>query len=148
MLKTRTLPLAVSLAVLLCASLAQSQSLAELARRNQQQKPRTASKVYTNDDLPISGTVNVVGTVPPPAEAAAAEAVESEAGAPASADATPSAGNGDESGEKAKATPEPARRDQELRSSAAKAKEAISELEREVDLLNREFRLRAAAACC
>lgn len=129
---------------------AEAQSLGDAARRNRQDK-KAPSKVYTNDNLPVNGTISIIGAEPPaapaPETAKAAAAKESstetagEASNNTAPEATPETSN---ALDKKAATSVRAQRDEELRSNAGKMKAEIAQLEREVDLLNREFRLRAA----
>lgn len=56
-----TLPVAIS-----AQEASQPQSVADAARKaKEQQKPTPKPKVWTNDNLPTSATVSVVGQVPP-----------------------------------------------------------------------------------
>jgi len=132
------------LVLLAFSSLASSQSLGEVARRQRQaKKPASAEKVYTNENLPTSSSINVVGAEPKPA----AEANDNAANAPGakSPDAKPEgerAADAKTGGNPASA--DPARLKAEFTDKAAGLKKDIAQLERELDILNREFRLRAA----
>ena len=75
----RASPIFAALAMLLCCPLLQAQSLADAARRSQQHT-KTAAKVYTNDNLPVNGTISVIGVerpvAPPESEKATAQLKE------------------------------------------------------------------------
>jgi hypothetical protein len=138
------------LALLLCASLVQAQSLADAARRSQQHS-KTTAKVYTNDNLPKNGTISVIGVerpaAPPESEKATAEIKE--ASVANSTQSNPvvtddKATSSSQAESSSTADVDPAQRNAELQKNGAKMKENISMLEREIDVLNREYRLRAA----
>jgi hypothetical protein len=138
------------LALLLCASLVQAQSLADAARRSQQHS-KTTAKVYTNDNLPKNGTISVIGAEPPaaPPESEKATAEVKEASVANSTQSNPvvtddKATSSSQAESSSTADVDPAQRNAELQKNGAKMKENISMLEREIDVLNREYRLRAA----
>ncbi len=136
------LPLVVVL--LAFSSFASSQSLGEVARRQRQaKKPATAEKVYTNENLPTSSSINVVGAEPKPA----ADANSAEANADAKSSDAKAEGDGaaDAKTGGKPAPADPAKLRAEFTDKAATLKKDIAQLERELDILNREFRLRAAA---
>ena len=120
MKRTITIVLAVMLAGVLNLS---AQSLGDAARKQKSSKPKAAgARVYTNDDMVSVG----------------AEPVEPEATA------------GTEEQDSSKAKKEPAEDDRkkleaEWRGKIQDQKKKIADLEREADLLDREFKLRAAA---
>jgi hypothetical protein len=121
-----------TLAIVLCAALAYGQSLGEVARRQQQQKKASGAKVYTNDNLPAAGTVNVVGSeapAPSPADAAAGSEAAGKTAAAAPTGAAPQ--------DKTKAG-------EELKGQVAQTKKEVAQLEHDLDILEREFRIRAA----
>jgi predicted RNase H-like nuclease (RuvC/YqgF family) len=106
------------------AATAQSESLGDYARAMRKQKRPPAKMVYTNDNLPTTTTISVVGQPPLTTEE------------------SPAAGPQDE---KAKTEPK------EDKTSEAKAQDQISQqkkkiadLEHELDLLQREYKLQVA----
>jgi hypothetical protein len=143
----RASPTVAVLATLLCCPLLQAQSLADAARRSQQHT-KTAAKVYTNDNLPVNGTISVIGVerpvAPPESEKATAQLKEPAAASSSAAGAEDTTSGKSETAGASTSDLEPAERNAELQKSGAKIKEEISMLEREIDLLNREYRLRAA----
>lgn len=114
------------LAALACPVLAQQQqqpTLADIARAARKEKPATASKVYTNDNLPKDAIISVTGT-PAPAPAA---------------DAKPADGK-----EAATSKEDSKKAEENWRSQIAKQQAEITQLQRELDVLVRENKLRAA----
>ena len=117
----------------LAALSAPAQSLADAARQNRMNKPATpAQKVYTNDDLPTSASLNAVGSESPDQSSAP------EPRKPAAKD--PKA--------EAKAAEERAKLEVEWRGRFKTQRAAIALLEREVAALDREVKLRPAAVTC
>jgi hypothetical protein len=118
--------LAIELAVLLGVGSAWSQSLGDYARtvRKNKVEPTTASRHFDNDNLPTNDSLSVVG--PPPA-VEATKTTEAAAADPASAVA-----------DRQKAA-------EEWKQKIAIQQEKIDSLSRELDLEQREYRLRAAA---
>ena len=117
------------LAALACPVLAQQQqpTLADIARAARREKPATPSKVYTNDNLPKDAIISVTGTpAPAPAADATADAkpADAKAAAPSSADSK--------------------KAEDDWRNQIAKQQAEITQLERELDVLVRENKLRAA----
>lgn len=117
--------LTVVFALLMVAALNLSaQSLGDAARKQKSAKPKAqSSKVYTNDDMPSVG----------------AEAVEPESEASAEKQESPKAEKKDSAGDQQK------KLEAEWRGKIQDQKKKIADLEREADLLDREFKLRAAA---
>jgi hypothetical protein len=120
--------IAAASALAVCA---QAQSLGDAAREQRTNKPEAPqSKVFTNDNLPTGGGITIVG-VPeaPPAAApkgrAAAAAAASDGGAPSAED-------------QAKAA-------DKIKADVQKQKDQIAQLERELDVSTREWKLRQAA---
>ena len=108
------------------ASFAQSapqQSLGDLARAARVRKHATASKVFDNDSF-VAGPVNVVGKVEP-VSATESKPQKSDAAKPAADDRKQA--------------------EAEWREKIAAQKKVIADTERELDLLQREFKLRQAA---
>ena len=119
-----TLALSAMVVASALAATAQSESLGDYARAMRKQKRPPAKMVYTNDNLPTTTTISVVGQPPLTTEE------------------NPAAGPQDE---KAKAEPK------EDKTSEAKAQDQISQqkkkiadLEHELDLLQREYKLQVA----
>jgi hypothetical protein len=103
-----------------------AQSVADAAK---QPKPaKKAAKVYTNDDIP---SVDTPKDDPAPASAKPSDATKPDAK--------------DAEGDKKEATPEDARKaEDEFKARVATQKQKISDIERELQLTDREYKLRAA----
>ncbi len=148
---------AVLSGLLFTMAAAQNDNLADYARRVKKEKQGEPApkKVYDNDNLPRTDHLSVVGPQPPAppeshvgekaGESAAAASKEGEqAEAPAeseqkkSAEATKSAtpGEGAEDRQKAYA---------DWQSKITEAKQAVDLAQRELDVVQREYKLRAAA---
>jgi hypothetical protein len=125
--------LTVSAVVLASAmgAAAQSQALGDYARTVRKEKRAPAKKVYTNDNLPTSASISVVG---PPA---------------ASPEEKPAAKPQDEKEKPAQKETKPAEKqapldEQGWRNLFSEQKKKISDLEQELDLLQREYKLQIA----
>ncbi|MGA2967361.1 MAG: hypothetical protein ABSD64_14210, partial [Terriglobales bacterium] len=116
--------------LLLSAGSAAAQSLGDYARalRKNKVEPNSAAHHYDNDNLPTGAPLSVVG--PPPA-AAASTADDNSAKPPAADQAAPA-------GDRQKAA-------DELKDKLAQQKEKIAALNHELDLDQRELRVRSAA---
>lgn len=145
-MKTIKLTAIVSL-LLLAASVASAQSLGDYARAARQDKAATAptSKHFDNDNLPVNDTLSVVGQAPPPASVAgdATKDADSKAAGAKTADAK-------SADPKAAADPKTAAAEkqkaaEEMKKKIDEQQEKINSLNREIDLDQREERLRAAA---
>lgn len=116
---------------------AQSQSLADVARRYRASKPAPSPdvKVYTNDNLPTSGALSITGPPPaePPSPAAQAKA---EAAAAKSAEAA------------AKEKEERDKLEKEWRARFKQQRDAVALVEREDAALDREIKLRPQGVAC
>ena len=138
-----------SVAVILLAAVAAAQSVADVARQTRKQNAKKpAAKVFTNDDLPTNAPISVTGQ--PPADADSAKPADT-------GDNTATAGKTDAA--KADADKDKPKTDEDKKTFAEKRdasiqqwkqrfaaqKEQISLLEREIDVMQREYRLRAAA---
>ena len=125
----------IVLSLTICAA---AQSVADAAR--QQPKPtKKAAKVYTNDEIP---SVDTLKDAPPAKDADAAKAAESTA--PADKDAKPAEGDKAAS-DKKDATPEDAKKaETEMKAKIATQKQKIADNERELQLTDREYKLRSA----
>src|SRR5947209_12576243 len=122
---------------------AQSQSLGDYARatRKDKDKKQSVDKQFDNDNLPKTDKLSIVGNAP---EKPAAEAQES---APQESDrlkATAQAGKSAETTPKDEAT-EREKGYKEWQQKLTTKKSQINLLSREMDVLQREYRLRAAA---
>ncbi|HSA92727.1 MAG TPA: hypothetical protein VLE48_06925 [Terriglobales bacterium] len=120
--------LSLSVAALLAGSALAQQSLGELAREQRQKKRPSApsAKVYTNENLPTTTTISEVGATPE-----ASTSRESAAPGAGAAEAAPSADD-------------QAQQEAEWKKRFSEQKDAIALLERELDVLERENKLRAA----
>jgi hypothetical protein len=110
------------MSMLLALPAVAQQSLGDLARDLRKDKKPTNSKVYTNDNLPTAGGLSV-SPAPAPERSAAKDAK--------TADAAPS----DDDRKKA---------EDEWRKNIGDQKKAIASLEHDIDLMQREYKLRAA----
>jgi hypothetical protein len=106
----------------------QTQSLAEAARKAREKKGEQKAKVFTNDNLPTKGTVNVVGSQP--AQQAEGEAQQGEGQA-----------QGQVEGQAQGQTQNPAADEQLWRGRFAEARKKLADAEKELDILQRELNL-------
>jgi hypothetical protein len=154
--------ISIILAALASVAIAQDSSLGDLARQNRKQKGQKAPAVkkYDNDNLPLNNKLSVVGQAPTETADATTPATGEEP-APASHDSaaqpsgTPEGATGDAPAPKpstadGKKSPgdEQAQKQQVFKEWQTKIhaqQEQIDMLTREVDVANREYRLRAAA---
>jgi hypothetical protein len=138
------LVMATGLLAALVAASSGAQSVADAAkaaRKNRKSVP-DAKKVYTNDDLPTSGNISVLG--PEPAPPPTAEAAGEKAGTdkPAGEKAAPSDASkpaGESSAD------ESAKAEQEWRGRFAEQRKNIAQLERELDVAKREQNVKLTA---
>jgi len=108
---------------------AHAQSLGEQARELRAEKPATPqTKVYTNDNLPTTGAISVLGTSAPAASSSSDSSAKATAAKAAPSD--PAA--------KQKAS-------EKIQADIDAQKGEISRLERELDISTREWKLRQAA---
>lgn len=134
----RTLHLGTIAAVLiLLAAVAGAQSLADVARKTRKQNAtKPAVKVFTNDNLPVNASISVTGQPPSSDQDSAKPADDGEKTAkdqqPGNADAKTVAQKRDEAL-------------QQWKKRFADQQQQISLLEREISVLQGEYRLRAAA---
>lgn len=103
----------------------QTQSLAEAARKAREKKGAQKAKVFTNDNLPTTGTVNVVGAQPAQAEGEAQQGEQAQ---------------GQVEGQ-AQGTANPAADEQLWRGRFAEARKKLADAEKELDILQRELNL-------
>ena len=110
---------------LLSGALAQAQSLGDLARQARKEQRPQAKRVVTNDDIAMSSQAS-----------AAPQPAAGESSKPASAEAAK---------DQPIVTPDQAAKlNAEWQAKANEQKKNISQLEREIDVAQREFKLRAA----
>ncbi len=107
-------------------SKSQTQSLAEAARKAREKKGAQKAKVFTNDNLPTTGTVNVVGAQP--AQQTEGEAQQGEQA------------QGQVEGQ-AQGTANPGADEQLWRGRFAEARKKLADAEKELDILQRELNL-------
>jgi hypothetical protein len=115
-----------------------AQSLGDAARDAHNQK-HPAAKVYTNDNLPTEAPISITGTPEPAKPVDAGDQAAGEDDAKAAAASNPDEAKPDE----AEAARQKASED--WKQKLAAQKKDISLLERELDVMQREYRLRAAA---
>jgi hypothetical protein len=124
---------------------AQSQSLGDYARATRKDKDKDkkqpAAKQFDNDNLPKTDKLSIVGNTP---EKPAAEANESAPQESDRAKAAAEAGKSTEAAPKDEAT-EREKTYKEWQKKIADQKSQVNLLSREMDVLQREYRLRAAA---
>lgn len=141
-----------SAVVILLAGIAAAQSVADVARQTRKQNAKKpAAKVFTNDDLPTNAPISVTGQTPASDEDSAKPGDGGDAATADNADKTDAA-KADAGKDKPKTDEEKKtfaeKRDaaiQQWKQRFAAQKEQISLLEREIDVMQREYRLRAAA---
>jgi len=125
--------LAVSAVVVgsVLATVAQSESLGDYARTVRKAKRPPAKMVYTNDNLPTNTTISVVG--PPPVTTEEKPAAKPQ-------------GEKEKPEQKESKAPEtkPPQDEQEWQDQISAQKKKIADLEHELDLLQREYKLRVA----
>lgn len=133
--------------ILITAAAAQSQSLGDYARSVRKDKKSTGEKHYDNDNLPRTEKLSVVGQAAPEPEAA-----EHKEQAPATEDQQKPAATEEKKDKDEKATKEDtdkadqqAKQGKEWQKKIADQRSQVELLTRELDVLQREYRLRAAA---
>jgi hypothetical protein len=122
-----------TLLVTLCAGIVNAQSLGDYARaaRKNKVEPNSASRHFDNDNLPTNDGLSVVGQ-PPAADASAAATTNAgQAAKPAVSDPTAAADR--------------QQAQDEWKRKIDKQKEKIDSLTHELDLQQREYRLRMAS---
>lgn len=129
--------LAIGILLLLGVSGAAAQSLGDYARavRKNKAEPSSTSRHYDNDNLPTTDHLSVVGPAP--------AADSSAAPGPGNANADPAAKAA--AVDHAKAAAEQQEAADEWKKKLDKQQEKVDSLNHELDLDQREFRLRAAA---
>ncbi len=136
---------------------AQSAPLGDYARQARKHKGQQAptAKVFDNDNLPKNDKLSVVGQPPAedadataPANPDATAAASSDAAAPAQP-ATPAAGQGDAANSDKKpaddATAQKQKAFKDWQTKIQAQQDEVDLMTREIDVANREYRLRAAA---
>lgn len=129
-------------ALMLLAGVAAAQSVADVARQTRKEHAhKPAPKVFTNDNLPLNAPISVTGQPPAPDQQSA------QAG-----DSGTQAAAGDNAGKDTKPDADKKtyaeKRDaamKEWKQKFAQQKQQIALLEREINVLQGEYRLRAAA---
>src|SRR3954467_1704629 len=138
-------------AMLLAATLACAQevSLGDAARAAREKKGGTSpnGKVYDNENLPRGGNISTTtgdfaGVPTPPASKSKSSSATSTSASNSSA---PSTSAKDKDGKDVSAEQAAKEQADEYRQKVDDAKKAISSLEHEIDIMNRENRLKAAA---
>ena len=134
--------LAVSALLAVCAlgAAAQEESLGDYARAARKEKRPPAKMVYTNDNLPTTTTISVVG--PPPATEETPAGEEKLAAKPQAEKEKPAQKESPkESKTSENKTPQT---EQEWQDQMSGQKKKIADLERELDLEQREYKLQVA----
>lgn len=135
-------------AVILLAGAAAAQSVADVARQTRKQNAKKpAAKLFTNDNLPTNAPISVTGQPP---------AVDEDSNKPPDNGDDAAKGESAAAGDKTAADKQKSddkktmaeKRDaaiQQWKARFADQKQQMSLLEREIDVMQREYRLRAAA---
>lgn len=128
---------------------AQNAPLGDYARQVRKQKAAPATKTFDNDNLPSDDKLSVVGQAPDPAAPNSAN-TNTQAGNPQDANAAPADGaTSNSNGEQKSSFDEEQAKKQamwkEWQSKIQKQRDAVDLANRELDVANREYRLRAAA---
>jgi len=136
------LTVSAGMAVCALAAVAQQESLGDYARAARKEKRPPAKMVYTNDNLPTTTTISVVG--PPPATAEEKPAAAADNPAAKSQDEKEKADQ--KEGDKESKTPEnkAPQTEQEWQDQMSVQKKKIADWEHEVDLEQREYKLQVA----
>ena len=139
----------IAAAMLLLAAVAGAQSLGDVARQTRKQNAKkTPVKVFTNDNLPVAAHISVTGQAPATADDNAKAADEGD-----------NAATGDQSAKTGQADADKQKTDEDKKTYTQKRDEAmqgwkkrfadqkqqIALLEREINVMQGEYRLRAAA---
>ena len=119
---------------------AQSESLGDQARAARKEKRPPAKKLYTNDNLPTSASISIVGEPAASAEDEAASKPEGEKEKQAKDKDKSKAQKEDKTAEN-----KPPLDEQGWRDKIAAKKQRIADLEHELDLLQREYGVMASA---
>jgi hypothetical protein len=135
--------------ILLGAGIAAAQSLGDYARAARKTKPQTAStsRHYDNDNLPRDQHLSIVGPEASGNEASGnpdTPAAPADANAPTTANAPADAAKATAKDPKAEAD-DPQKAAEALQKKIDEEKQKIEALNHELDLSQREYRLRAAA---
>jgi hypothetical protein len=132
----RTIWMTIAALLFLGASLASAQSLGDVARSNRKGKaPQTSTHHYDNDNLPVNDHLSVVG--PAPSTVASTQSTDSNAPAAAAAPAL--------AADPKTAAADRQRASDEWKTKIDNQKKTIESLNHELDLTQREYRLRAVA---
>jgi hypothetical protein len=139
----------VAILAISCAS-AQDAPLGDLARQVRKQKPAPTNKTFDNDNLPKDDKVSVVGQTPEQSSDGNPQDANNGAAQPADPAAQPAADAGKAgNGEQKSSTDEEQQKKlalwKEWQNKIKQQRDAIDLANRELDVANREYRLRAAA---
>jgi hypothetical protein len=152
--------ISILLVAVASVAVAQDSSLGDLARQTRKQKGQKApaAKKYDNDNLPVSDRLSVVGQPPAEAADAAAPATRGEPAPAATDSAKTTAGDSSTTAktaddkkpveEKKPADDEQAEKQKLFKDWQGRLHEQQNQIDlltREVDIANREYRLRAAS---
>jgi hypothetical protein len=122
----------------------QSQSLGDYARSVRKEDKKAPTKQYDNDNLPTTDKISIVGNATEPADAQASSGEsnsEANSGQSPSSSTTPEAKPQDATNK----ADDPQKVNDEWKAKIADQKSKIDLLARELDVAQREYRLRAAA---
>ncbi len=141
----RTGYMAAAILLVVGTMAASAQSLGDYARSARKTKAPTqasASHHYDNDNLPRTEQLNIVG---PPPSAGSTDQAASPAPANAAGTASPAAAAGAKDPKDAKAAADDRKKaEEEMQKKIAEQKQKIDALNHELDLTQREYKLRAA----
>ena len=134
----------VATALLLGAALASAQSLGDVARANQKTKSRkpAATRHFDNDNLPVNQQVSVVGPAPSSDTSANQASNAGNDAAKAGKEGQPAKESADGKAQAAEKKPEKSAEDV-LKGKIDAQKQKIDELSKDLDVTQREYRLRA-----
>ena len=134
----------VTMLTISCAS-AQDASLGDLARQVRKQKPAPTKKTFDNDNLPQDDKVSVVGQT---ADSSDGNTPNANGAAAQQSDQPAQPADAGNNGQKSSADEEQAKKQalwKEWQSKIKQQRDVIDLANRELDVANREYRLRAAA---
>jgi len=132
---------------------AQNAPLGDLARQVRKQKAPPSAKTFDNDNLPTDTNLSVVGQAPDPADTNSATAntgaePNSDSNANTAGASSSNASSNSNSESKSPADEEEAKKQamwKEWQNKIHNQRDAVDLANREIDVANREYRLRAAA---
>jgi hypothetical protein len=121
--------------VALVAANSAAQSLGDAARGTRKKTPTAAKKVYTNDNLPTSGNISVLGPSAPAPDAVGEKAAGEKSADKKAADEASKPVSEMSPEERTKA-------EEEWRARFAEQRKKIAQLERELEVAQREYKLK------